>query len=61
MDEPIDKGHQVLISDLASLIAEAQMKEFHDFENDTYATPKVELVRKLEVLITNVKDGKYDN
>ena len=36
-------------------------KEFTDFENDKYDSPKVELILKLQNIINNTKDGKYDN
>lgn len=54
-------GHQKLVVDLKQLLNEAEDKEFHDFENTTYATPKVMLVRRLETLVENVKNGEYDN
>lgn len=57
----MDKGHDKLISDLSMLLLEAQQYEFHDFRNQRYATPKVELVRQLNQLADNVKNGDYDN
>jgi hypothetical protein len=53
--------HELLVSDIEKLLDEAKNKEFHDFENEKYAFPKKELVEKLEILIENVKEGKYDN
>jgi len=61
MDDGLDKGHMNLLVDLELVLAEARAKEYHDFENETYATPKMELVRKLESIINNTKNGKYDN
>lgn len=59
--EDRDKGHENLMADLALLFQDAGLKEFHDFENTTYEAPKVALVQKLEAIINNVKNGKYDN
>lgn len=56
-----DKGHQQLIQDIEGLLAEASLYEFHDFKNNKYATPKVELVNKLNDIATKVKNGAYDN
>ncbi len=57
----IHSPHTNLCHDLAELSKEALDFEFHDFKNTTYASPKVELVMKLESLIKKVKDGDYDN
>lgn len=59
--EDKEKGHDNLMADLAMLVQEAGLREFHDFDNTAYATPKVALVQKLEAIINNVKIGKYDN
>lgn len=57
----MEDGHRALIDDLSSLLLEAQNFEFHDFKNVKYATPKVELERKLRLMAESVKEGKYDN
>ncbi len=57
----VDKGHDNLINDLKLLYTEAIDFEFHDFKNTRYATPKIELHKKLLALINNNRDGKYDN
>lgn len=57
----MDKGHDNLLSDLEKLLLEAQNEEFHDFKNNKYAAPKMELASQLEALRKNVIDGKYDN
>jgi len=54
-------GHNALMEDLSKLLREAYVYEFHDFKNEKYSTPKVELINKLNDLATNVKEGKYDN
>lgn len=57
----MERGHQNLIEDLEILLVEARNFEFHDFKNEKYATPKVELAGRLETLRANVINGKYDN
>lgn len=56
-----DKGHEQLVNDLRALLAEAQLYEFHDFRNQTYATPKVALAGKLAKMRADVIYGIYDN
>jgi len=56
-----DKGHKNLIVDLNALFLDAISKEFHDFENQKYAMPKVELSNRLHQIRMNVVEGKYDN
>jgi len=51
----------LLIQDIKDLLLGAEDKEFTDFENDKYDSPKVELILKLQNIINNTKDGKYDN
>lgn len=53
--------HELLVSDIESLLDEVKNKEFHDFEHGRYSLPKVALMDKLMMLVDNVKDGKYDN
>lgn len=56
-----DTGDNALLSDITALYKEALAGQFHDFRNTDYPAPKMELVRKLNNLITNTKNGKYDN
>lgn len=56
-----DMGHINLLLDLGALMRDAQRHEFHDFKNDKYAAPKMELVNRLNDIATKAKDGKYDN
>ncbi len=54
-------GHDALIADCRTLLAEAVALEFHDFANDKYPAPKVALVQILDKMSAWVKEGKYDN
>lgn len=56
-----DQPHLDLVADLALLLKEASDGEFHDFANEKYAAPKMELERKLSIIRDNVINGKYDN
>lgn len=56
-----DKGHENLIKDLETLLEEAKTFQFHDFKNTKNAMPKMEMVTKLDQIMNNVKEGKYDN
>lgn len=56
-----DVGHASLVRDLYNLLNEAEDYEFHDFRNEKYPAPKVELVRRLMIITEAAKDGKYDN
>ncbi|MGH2613128.1 MAG: hypothetical protein ACRDFB_08810 [Rhabdochlamydiaceae bacterium] len=56
-----DLGHEKLINDLEYLVHEAHNFQFHDFKNSKYDLPKVALVDELHNLISNVKNGEYDN
>lgn len=53
--------HEILLDDLRKVLRLAENKEFHDFQNTIFATPKRELVRQLESIVLNVKIGKYDD
>ncbi len=57
---PDNKGHVRLIADLRELLKEAEDYQFDDFKNTIYATPKVELFKKLAARCEKVKQGKYD-
>lgn len=54
-------GHLALLDDMGDLAKEVIDHEFHDFKNKKYALPKVALIEKLQKLIENAKEGKYDN
>lgn len=56
-----DQGHLDLIKDIAELLKEVEAFEFHDFKNEKYAAPKMELVMKLGAIMDSAKNGKYDN
>lgn len=53
-------GHDKLLNDIEKLLDDTKAKYFHDFESD-FATPKVMLVQRLEALMENAKNGRYDN
>ena len=53
-------GHENLIWDLVTLLKAVTRYEFHDYKCDA-ATPKVNLVMKLNEISDNVKSGKYDD
>lgn len=54
-------GHNQLIGDLQEIWLNANENEYHDFQNEKYATPKVALVNHLQRIINKVKNGDYDN
>lgn len=60
-DQSKDSGHTNLVNDIEHLLIEVKNKEFHDFENDKHALPKMVLVSELEKLIARAKNGWYDN
>ena len=47
--------------DIKILLSDVVDENYHDFKSDKYATPKMALVTRLEELIDNTKQGKYDN
>ncbi len=55
-----DKGHKTLLEDIYNLFREAENFTFHDFKTQD-ATPKVNLVLKLQTLINRARNGRYDN
>jgi hypothetical protein len=55
------QGYTALMNDVSQLVYDAYTHEFDDFKNTKFAFPKRELVERLEGIIKNVKDGKYDN
>jgi len=60
-NKPDEKGHYLLLKDLWDLFQEAANHEFHDFKNNKYPAPKMELHAKLLGLDSNMQEGKYDN
>lgn len=61
MPDVVDTGHEALQLDIAVLLNDVKQFQFHDFKNTKYAAPKMALVSRLNELISNVKNGKYDN
>ena len=57
----MDKGHEKLIEDIKLVLNEAESFAFHDFKNTEFATPKIVLAQRFEMLAQRVKDGEYDN
>lgn len=53
--------HTKLITDLEALAAEARAGNFHDFQSQEYAAPKMVLANRLRVMRNDVINGKYDN
>lgn len=53
-------NYEKLIDDLRELYQLAKEKEFSDFENTQFATPKVELVKRLENIKNKAIGGHYD-
>ena len=54
------EAHHRLVAHLGYIFLDAVYCEFHDFKNEKYAAPKMELVAQLENVIKNVKSGLYD-
>lgn len=54
-------GHEKLVSDLKKLLKEAEDYQFHDFKNEKYPTPKIQLVLELGAISDKARTGKYDN
>lgn len=54
-------GHYLLIAHLAAVLKEACSHEFHDFKNEKYPAPKIELCAQLQNIIKNAQSGLYDN
>jgi len=57
----VDCGHMNLLSDLETILRNAKNKEYHDFSNSRFATPKMALAEHLNEIRENVINGKYDN
>lgn len=56
-----DQGQRALQLDVHILLQDVIDGNFHDFESEKYATPKMALISRLEQMITDCKNGKYDN
>jgi len=56
-----DLGHEKLLHDIEALLEDAKMGLFHDFHKNGLAMPKMSLLQRLEKLIDNTKEGRYDN
>ena len=54
-------GHDSLMIDLVALVADGMHFQFHDFKNEKDPAPKMALINRLQELIANTQDGKYDN
>jgi len=55
-----EQGHDNLVNDVEALNEDVSRHFFHDFRSE-FATPKIMLVQRLQKLIDNVKDGRYDD
>lgn len=56
-----DKGHSALVEDVKSFYQDVCSLQFHDLLNTDYAAPKMALMEKLEMIKSNLMEGKYDN
>lgn len=56
-----DAAHDKLMYDIGALNQDAALGLFHDFHKNGLATPKLALIQRLEKLVENVKEGRYDN
>lgn len=57
----MDEGTEALKLDIHVLLSDVIDGNFHDFNSEKYATPKMALVTRLNEIIENTKQGKYDN
>lgn len=55
------ENYQKLIDELRELYQLANAGEFSDFDNTMFATPKMELVKRLENIKQNAMKGEYDD
>lgn len=53
-------NHDKLIDHLEKLLEDAKSKNFHDWDSG-FATPKMDLVNRLNALVENTKKGEYDD
>lgn len=58
---PEDKGQRALEMDVKDLLSNVIENHYHDFKSNVSAVPKIALTMKLQELIDNTKNGKYDN
>ena len=56
-----DIGQDALQMDIHILLQDVIDQNFHDFNSEKYATPKLALITRLEQLVADTKAGKYDN
>lgn len=56
-----EQSHEMLLDALAKVFMRARNYEYHDFKNTSEAMPKMALIRDLEVIIKDTKEGKFDN
>lgn len=56
-----DRGHDALLVDLIELYNRAYEFQYHDFRSEDCATPKIALVESAMEIVTNTKNGIYDN
>ena len=56
-----DTGHTQLIEDIRKILTEIVNGDYHDTHENGLPFPKLTLIKTLESIIFNVKNGKYDN
>lgn len=56
----MNEGELKLEADVYVLLEDVKSGDFHDFKS-SHATPKMYLVQRLQALIENAKEGRYDN
>lgn len=57
----MDNNHMKLVHDIKDLYERVLNYKYHDFHDNGLPAPKMELVAVLQALITNTKNGEYDN
>jgi len=56
-----DAPHEKLVTELRSLLKEAENFNFHDFKGKEYPAPKMALSNRVRVLRRDILQGVYDN
>jgi hypothetical protein len=56
-----DLGHEKLLHDVEVLMEDVKAGHFHDFHKNGLDMPKMSFMHRLQKLIDNTKDGRYDN
>lgn len=56
-----DLGHEKLLHDVEVLMEDVKAGSFHDFHKNGLDMPKMGLMHRLQKLINNTKEGRYDN